>query len=119
MIAGIMVIEWKERQHERDEMNTLRNAASVAMLRDCGLLKFFQTSSMRTQLPLLTCIIEGWDPEEGSFHEGDKTLTIDRDDIYFLTGLSWRGQPVNLRGAASDVGDSVEALMAQWFVPGS
>ena len=40
MIAGTMVIEWKERQHEREEINTLRNAASVAMLRDCGLLKF-------------------------------------------------------------------------------
>ena len=58
MMTGIMVIEWKERQHEREEINTLRDAASVAMLRDCGLLKFAQTSSMRAQLPLLHRIID-------------------------------------------------------------
>lgn len=74
LIAGTMVIKWKERQHERDEMNTLRNAASVAMLQDYGLLKFFHMSNMRTQLPLLTHIIEWWDPEEGSFHVGDHSL---------------------------------------------
>jgi len=74
---------------------------------------------MRAQLPLLTRIIEWWDPEEGSFRVGDKPLTIERDDIYFLTGLSWRGHPVSLRGAATDVGDSVEALIAQWCMPGS
>jgi len=58
-------------------MNTLCNAASVAMLGDCGLLKFFKTSSMRTQLPLLTQIIEWWDPEEGFFRMGDQTLKIE------------------------------------------
>lgn len=81
------------------------------MLRDCGLLKYFRTSSMRAQLPLLTRIIEWWDPEEGSFHVGDQTLTIEWDDIYFLTGFSRRGHPVNLRGAVMDVGDTVEALI--------
>lgn len=119
MIAGTMVIKWKERQHEREEINTLRNVASVAMLHDCGLLKFFQTSSMRVQLPLLTRIIEWWDLEEGSFHVGDQTLTIDWDDIYFKTGLSRRGHPVNLRGAATDVGDTMEALIEQCCVPSS
>ena len=91
----------------------------MAMLRDCGLLKYFQTSSMRAQLPLLTRIIEWWDPEEEYFHVGDQTLTIERDDIYFLTTLSRRGHPVSLRGGASNVGDSVEALIAQFCVPDS
>ena len=119
MIAGNMVIEWKERQHEREELNTLRDAASVAMLRDCGLLKFCRTSSMRAQLPLLHRIIEWWDPDEGTFHEGDQALTIERYDIYFLTGLSRRGQPVNLRGVATDVRDTVESLIERCYVPGS
>ena len=74
---------------------------------------------MRAQLPLLTRIIEWWDPEEGSFHVGDQTLIIERDDIYFLTGLSQRGHPDSLRGAAMDVGDTVEALIEQYYVPSS
>ena len=98
-MTGIMVIEWKERQHEREELNVRRDAVSTSMLRDCGLLKFAQTSSMRAQFPLLHRIIEWWDPDEGLFHVRDQTLTIDRDDIYFLTGLSRRGLPVNLRGS--------------------
>ena len=119
MMTGTMVIEWKERQHEREELNLRRDAASTAMLRDCGLLKFAQTSSMRAQLPLLHRIIEWWDPDEGLFHVGDQTLTIDRDDIYFLTGLSRRGLPVNLRGSSADVGDTVDSLILQYCVPGS
>ena len=119
MMTGTMVIEWKERQHEREELNFQRDAAISAMLRDCGLLKFAQTSSMRAQLPLLHRIIEWWDPDEGLFHVGDQTLTIERDDIYFLTGLSRRGHPVNLRGAAPDFGAYVDSLIAQCCMPGS
>jgi len=114
-----MVVEWKERQHEREELNFRRDAAIAAMLRDCGLLKFAQISSMRAQLPLLHHIIEWWDPDQGLFHVGDQTLTIDRDDIYFLTGLSQRGLPVSLRGAAPDVGADVDSLIADYCVPGS
>ena len=44
---------------------------------------------------------------------------IEHDDIYFFTGILRRGHPVSLRGVASDVGDSVEALIEQCCVPSS
>ena len=93
-------------------MNTLRNVANIAILRDCTLPKFFKTSSMWMQLPLLTRITEWWDPRKGYFHMGDQTLMIEHDDIYFVTGLSWRGQLVRLRGVVTKVGDNIDALIA-------
>jgi hypothetical protein len=60
-------------------------------LRECGLLKFFKVQEMRAQLRLLEYLVHMWDVNEQYFHVGVHTLTLEIDDIYFLTGLSRRG----------------------------
>ena len=49
---------------------------------------------------------------------GDLTLTLEIDDIYFLTGLSRRGAPINLVGKRPSV-TTTEALLAEHAVPGA
>jgi hypothetical protein len=94
-----MVLEWREREHEDDNNAAENHPATIAALRNCGLLKFFRIPGMRAQLPLLEHIIHMWDPDQQVFHVGMHTLTIDIEDIYFLTGLSRRGSHVTLTGA--------------------
>jgi len=53
---------------------------------------------MRAQLGLLEHMIGPWDAEEIFFRVGEHILTLEIDDVYFLTGLSQRGDHVNLVG---------------------
>jgi hypothetical protein len=71
----------------------------VMALRQCGLLKFFKIQGMRAQLRLLEYLVHMWDVNEQAFHVGAHTLTIDIEDIYFLTGLSHHGSRVTLTGS--------------------
>jgi hypothetical protein len=51
---------------------------------------------MRAQVRLLEYLVQMWDPDQQVFIVGAHTLTIDIEDIYFLTGLSIRGSYVSL-----------------------
>ena len=46
-ISMNMAIEWKERGHEVEEHKVAQSAVCINTLRDCGLLKFFQTPRLR------------------------------------------------------------------------
>ena len=41
-------------------------------------------------------LVDYWDPDSESFHIDGMSLTIEVEDIYFITGLSRRGEVVNL-----------------------
>ena len=41
-------------------------------------------------------LVDYWDPESESFQIYGMSLTIEVEDIYFITGLSRRGEVVNL-----------------------
>ena len=58
-----MVI-WKERTHDNEDAAAERNVVCIAALRDCGLLKFFQTLSMVSHERLLEHILRMWNPEQ-------------------------------------------------------
>jgi hypothetical protein len=94
-----MVLEWREREHEDENNSTENNPATIAALRNCGLLKYFRIPGMRAQVRLLEHLVQMWDPYQQAFHMGMHTLTIDIEDIYFLTGLSRRGSYVSLTGS--------------------
>jgi hypothetical protein len=94
-----MVLEWREREHEEDDAITGNHPTTVTDLRDCGLLKFFHILGMRAQVRLFEYLVHMWDPNQQVFHVGVHTLSLDIDDIYFLTGLSWRGYHVSLTGS--------------------
>jgi hypothetical protein len=88
------MIEWKEREHELDDLTSLQSPCTQATLRDCGLLKFFKLQKMKKEILLLEHIINLWDVAEQGFQIGTQLLTIELEDVYFLTGLSKRGVPI-------------------------
>jgi hypothetical protein len=71
---------------------------TIAALRNCGLLKYFRIPGMRAQVRLLEYLVRMWDPDQQVFHVGVHTLSLDIEDIYFLTGLSRRRHYVSLTG---------------------
>jgi hypothetical protein len=90
LLAGllIMVIEWREQEHEGVENEALNHLDSVNALRQCRLLKYFQISSMRSETSLLQLLIRYWDPDRLQFVIDDEPLPFEVEDVYFLTGLS-------------------------------
>jgi hypothetical protein len=52
---------------------------------------------MREQPRLLNALIDYWHPDAKEFMLKGQSLTPMTEEIYFLTGLSRRGEPVNLR----------------------
>jgi len=54
---------------------------------------------MRTQVKLLEYLVHMWYPNQQVFHVGVHTLSLDIEEIYFLTGLSWHGYHMNLTGS--------------------
>ena len=93
-----MVIR-KEIQHDSDDAFAERNAGCIAALRDYGLLKLLQTLSMVSHEQLLEHIIRMWNPKQQHFEVGAHILTIEVEDIYFLTRISRWGAPISLTGS--------------------
>lgn len=92
-----MVIEWRKCEHEGADNEALNHPDTVDALRQCGLLKYFQISSMRSEISLLQLLIGYWDPNRLLFMIDDEPLPLEVDDIYFLTGLSRQGREASLR----------------------
>ena len=90
-LAGLsdqkMVI-WKKRKHDEYDVITASDAGCVGALWGCGLLKFFRTPSMISHPCLLEYIIQMWNLEQQYFEVGTHVLTIEVEDIYFMTVLS-------------------------------
>jgi len=52
------MIEWKESEHELDDIATLQNHQTQVTLRNCGLLKYFKLQNMRKEVLLLNYLID-------------------------------------------------------------
>jgi hypothetical protein len=92
-----MYVHWREREHEGIDVLVKEDRIAIATLKQCGLWKLFQCPFMRAQPRLLNALIEYWHLDAEVFMLGCQSLTPTIEDIYFLTGLSRRGEPVNLR----------------------
>jgi hypothetical protein len=92
-----MYVQWREREHEAISELVVGDLNVMAMLMQCGLLKFFLCLFMRAQPRLLNALIDYWHPDVEAFMLEGKSLVPTTEDIYFLTSLSRRGEPVNFR----------------------
>jgi hypothetical protein len=92
-----MYVHWREREHEDIDFLVDEDPAAIAALKQCGLWKFFQCPFMRAQPRLVNALVDYWHPDAEAFMLEGQSLTPTTEDIYFLTGLSRRGEPVNLR----------------------
>jgi len=69
----------------------------ITTLKQCGMWKFFQCPFMRAQPRLLNHLNEYWNLDVEEFILERQSLVSMTKDIYFLTILSRRGDPVNLK----------------------
>ena len=68
---------------------------------------------MRAQVELLTWLVNRWDVQEQCFIISDHRLEIELEDIYFLRGLSKRGEPISLFGARQG-GDPIASYQQEF-----
>ena len=92
-----MVLEWREREHGDVEEAVRADRMAQEALRRCRLYKFWCLGGLRAKLGLLQMLVDYWDPDSESFRLDGMSLTIEVEDIYFIIGLSRRGEMVNLR----------------------
>jgi hypothetical protein len=93
--VGRMYVQWREREHKAISELVAADPNVVAVLMQCGLLKFFLCLFMRAQPRLLNALIDYWHSDAEAFILEGQSLVPTTEDIYFLTGLSRRGEPVN------------------------
>ena len=53
---------------------------------------------MKSNVRLLEMLINYWEPDQDCFIIGQMQIHIEVEDIYFITGLSRRGELVDLHG---------------------
>ena len=54
--------------------------------------------NMKSNVRLLEMLVNYWEPDQDCFIIDQMPLRIEVEDIYFITGLSRRGDPVDLHG---------------------
>ena len=63
-------------------------------------------------------LVDYWDPNSESFQIDGMSLMIEVEDIYFITGLSRRGEVVNLRShCGAGGGLTIDKYIAVYFYP--
>ena len=83
-----MVLEWREREHGDVEEAIRGDLMDEQALRACGIYKFWCRGSLRAKPRLLQMLVDYWDPDSESFHIDGMSLTIEVEEIYFITVLS-------------------------------
>jgi hypothetical protein len=95
-IICTMPVHWRERDWSqlRDVMD-IKESGVRATLETCGLLKFFECPLIWAQEYLLQFLIQMWSLDLHCFMvRGEKITFTVVEDIYFLTGLPFRGTPL-------------------------
>jgi hypothetical protein len=92
-----MYVQWREREHEAISELVVGDLNVMAVLMQCGLLNLFLCPFMHTQPRLLNSLIDYWNLDVEAFMLEGKSLVPTTKDIYFLTSLSRKGEPVNFR----------------------
>jgi hypothetical protein len=92
-----MYVQWREREHEVANELVAADPNVMAVLTQCGLVKLFLCPFMYAQPRLLNALVDYWHPDVEAFMIEGKSLVPTTEDIYFLTGVLRRGEPVNFQ----------------------
>ena len=95
--VGRMYVQWREREHEAVNELVAADPNVMAVLTQCSLVKLFLCLFMHVQQRLLNALVDYWHPDAEAFMLEGQSLVPTTEDIYFLTGLSRRGEPINFR----------------------
>jgi hypothetical protein len=119
------VHEWEARERERELFPHPISQLTHDLLMDIGLLKFYQEgTSLRGNSLLLQQLICRWDHVRQGFRVGpDLWYHPTEEDVYFITGLSRRGEyfphfPVLPPGVAGETQLAyVQRYVGHMFIP--
>jgi hypothetical protein len=89
-----VVREWEARERERDLYPFPITIEIHVLLRNVGLLKYYEeATSLKGHSGLLVHLIRRWDVHQQDFRVGpNQWYHLTKEDIYFITGLSRRGE---------------------------
>jgi hypothetical protein len=114
-----MVLEWRERAHEEVDTAVDWDLVAQVALKRCGLYKFWTFKGMRAQVRLLEMLVGYWDPDSERFILDGQPLRIEVENIYFLTGISCRGEVMDLKSRRVESGMKVEEYIEAQSVAGT
>ena len=89
--AGTMVLDWRDGEHEDMDRVELGDPMTLNSIQRCGLLNFYRTSKIQSQVRILEMLVQLWDLEQGMFELQGETLELSVEEIYFVIGLSHKG----------------------------
>ena len=112
-MAGEM-LEWKECEHELNDQAVLGDQETMAALHNCGLLKLFMCLGMWAQPMLLERLVAMWDFDSQVFMVENQELTLEVEDIYFITKLSQRGVTAMFTGRGGGE-ESVDSYVREYY----
>ena len=110
-----MVLEWREREHGDVEEAIQGDLIAQQALRACGLYKFWCIGGLRAKPILLQMLLDYRDPDSESFHIDGMSITIEVEDIYFITRLSRWGEVVNLRSRGPEGGLTIDEYIFVYY----
>lgn len=93
-----MQVTWREREHALVDDEVMNDPNALEALRGCGLLNFFKMPNMKANTCLVKMLIHYSIIEDDSFMIDQMPLKIEIEDIYFITGLSQKGEVVHSMG---------------------
>jgi hypothetical protein len=114
-----MVLEWRERKHGEVDVAVERDPGDQMTLRICWIYKFWALKGMRAQVRLLQMLVNYLDPDTKAFNLDGKPLRIEVEEIYFMTGLSCRGEVVNLKSRGARSGMNIKDYISTHYVVGT
>ena len=62
-------------------------------------------------------LVDYWDPDSESFQIDGMSLTIEVEDIYFITGISRWGEVVNLHSRGHGGGLTIDEYIVVYYYP--
>lgn len=93
-----MIVTWREREHTTIDNEVMNDQHALDALRGCGLLKIFKMQNMKANTHFLEMLNHYWSIKDDAFMIDQMPLRIEVEDIYFITGLSRRGEVVHSTG---------------------
>ena len=92
-----MVLEWCESENEDVKRDIQGDLMAPQALRACDLYNFWHLGILRAKPILLQMLVDYWDPDTETFQIDGMPISLEVEDIYFITGLSHQGNIINLR----------------------
>jgi hypothetical protein len=108
----------REREHEATNEAASADPNVMVVLTQCGLVKFFLCPFMHAQPRLWNALVDYLHPDAEAFMIEGKSLVPTTEDIYFLMGLSRRGEPVNFQTFPTGPSKVLE-LIVEYCVAGT